>query len=111
MIEIEDVGHIGIRVADEAVAMKFYELLGFKLRMRATGDAVTIMIPGITHIAYNVKSLKDTMAVLAENHIKIRQGPVQFPNGHVAIFIRDPDLNVLELRSHGEKIETEEYIP
>ena len=141
MIEIKDVAHIGIRVANEAIAMKFYELLGFKLRMRATGDAVTIMttdagveinlvinandnrggknilmdvpekIPGLTHIAYNVKSIKKTMTVLAENSIEIRQGPVKFPNGHVAIFIRDPDLNVLELRSYGEEIETEEYIP
>jgi lactoylglutathione lyase len=142
MIEIKDVGHIGIRVANEAVAMKFYELLGFKLRRRADGDAVTIMsndanveinlvinandncggknilmdvaekIPGITHIAYNVASVKETMKVLAENDIEIRQGPVKFPGeDHVAIFIRDPDLNVIELRSHAEEIETEEYIP
>lgn len=144
MIIIEDVAHIGIRVADEDVAMKFYEILGFKFHWRATGDAVVIIkngadveinlvinanddrggknilmdvpekIPGITHIAYNVKSLKQTMETLAEHGIEIRQGPVSFSSGHVAIFIRDPDLNVLELRGsdeEGASIETEEYVP
>jgi catechol 2,3-dioxygenase-like lactoylglutathione lyase family enzyme len=144
MIEIEALDHIGIRVADEDVAMKFYEVLGFKFHWRATGDAVVIIrnpagveinlvinanddqggknilidvptkIPGITHVAYDVKSLKKTMETLAENNIKIRQGPVVFSSGHVSVFIRDPDLNVIELRGNDEdakEIETEEYVP
>ena len=40
MIKIKNVDHVGIRVADEERALKFYEVLGFKFFWRATGDAV-----------------------------------------------------------------------
>ena len=144
MIEIEALDHIGIRVADEDVAMKFYGVLGFTFHWRATDDAGVIIrnpagveinlvinandnqggknvlmdvptkIPGITHVAYDVTSLKETMETLAENDIEIRQGPVVFSSGHVSVFIRDPDLNVIELRGDdkdAQEIETERYVP
>ncbi|MEK9678950.1 MAG: VOC family protein [Rhodospirillaceae bacterium] len=65
--------------------------------------------PGYTHIALRVDSILDTLTVLEENEIAISQGPVTFGgDGHVSLFVRDPDRNVVELR--GRK-QDEENIP
>ena len=128
MIEIDTVDHIGIRVSDLDRAVTFYELLGFEVFVRATGDAVVIMrnpygielnliynatdtnagrnvlmdveekYPGYTHVALGVTSLPETIRFLNDNSIGITQGPVDFGDGQLAVFIRDPDLNVIELR-------------
>ena len=128
MIEIDTVDHIGVRVSDLDRAIAFYELLGFEEFLRATGDSVVIVrnrygielnliynanstndgknilmdvedkFPGYTHIALGVTSLPETIRFLNENSIKITQGPVDFGGGQVAVFIRDPDMNVIELR-------------
>lgn len=128
MIEIDTVDHIGVRVSDLDRAIAFYELLGFEEFLRATSDSVVIVrnrygielnliynansanggknilmdeedkFPGYTHIALGVTSLPETMRFLNENNIKITQGPVDFGGGQVAVFIRDPDMNVIELR-------------
>ena len=65
--------------------------------------------PGFTHVAFSVESVLHVMEVLEKNSIPISQGPVTFGrDGHVSIFIRDPDRNTIELRG---RVEDESKIP
>lgn len=107
-ISIERVDHIGIRVRDLDRALKFYQVLGFSLLHRATGDDVAIIrndngvelnlifnakagdpgtnilmdvsekYAGYTHMALRVASIPATIAALKANDISITQGPVSF---------------------------------
>lgn len=52
---------------------------------------------GYTHVALACHDLEAARAALARAGIPLSGGPVTFPDGHVAIFVRDPDSNVLEL--------------
>ena len=129
MIQIETVDHLGIRVADKARALAFYETLGFKLVHESDFDAVVILKnavgvelnliingvdktggknilmdvpekhPGYTHVAYRVADIRAVIAALKKNGTMITQGPVTFGDGHVSVFLRDPDRNVIELRA------------
>ena len=139
MINIQQFDHIGIRITERSRSIKFYEALGFKVTFEPDFDAVIVMKndseveinlvvngidlnkgknilmdvpdkhPGLTHVAFRVESIIDTMSSLQENNIAISQGPVTFGrDGHVSVFIRDPDQNTLELRG---RVEDEEEIP
>ena len=140
MVEIAAVDHLGIRVTDKASALAFYKILGFEIAHEVDFDAVVIIRnaagvelnlivngidqsggrnilmdvpekhPGFTHAAFRVTDIRQTIANIKDNGIRITQGPVTFGDGHVSIFIRDPDRNTIELRARldpgrAEKIE------
>ena len=130
MLNIQAINHVGIRIRDKAVSAAFYERLGFDLvsdhgfedghpivMKHPSGvvlnllgpatvtDGANILMdvdekhPGITHVALTVASLDDAKDVLATNGIEITGafsfGPMS------AVFIRDPDRNVIELDAYS----------
>jgi len=130
MLKIESVNHVGIRIRDKETSAKFYEVLGFEFLSDAgfedghpiimkhpSGVVLNLLGPanvgensnilmdvdekytGITHFALTVESLKEAKTFLADNAIKIT-GSFSFGNMS-AIFIRDPDRNVIELDAYG----------
>jgi lactoylglutathione lyase len=118
--------HIGIRVTDRDASIAFYELLGFRqtdyfrdhqANEMESADGVRInlifngakrpknhnvlldeevKLPGITHPAFVVDNLIELQLWLQESKIKITQGPEAIGPRRIALFIRDPDGNVLE---------------
>jgi lactoylglutathione lyase len=129
MIAIETIDHLGIRVSDKERAFAFYAGLGFELIHESDFDAVAILKnaagvelnliingvdrtggknilmdvtekhPGYTHVAFRVGDMRETIAALKSMSVPITQGPVTFGDGHVSVFFRDPDRNVIELRA------------
>jgi catechol 2,3-dioxygenase-like lactoylglutathione lyase family enzyme len=59
--------------------------------------------PGLTHVAFTVKSLDETKAYLKENNIELT-GSFNF-GGMSAVFVRDPDRNVIELDAYNNNDE------
>ena len=135
MLDVQYVNHIGIRISDRAVSVPFYETLGFKtladagfdqghpiIMRHASGVTLNLLGPstkdkgvnilmdvpdkysGITHFALQVRSLDDTKAFLARAGIEIT-GSFSFKTMS-AVFIRDPDRNVIELDATVEDAET-----
>jgi len=129
MLGIESVNHVGIRISDKATSIGFYQTLGFELKADAgfdqghpvimkhpsgvvlnllgpatVGDNSNILMDvddkytGITHFALTVSSLDDAKTFMADQDIKIT-GSFSF-GAMSAIFIRDPDRNVIELDAY-----------
>ena len=130
MLNIESVNHVGIRVKDKTRSVSFYESLGFEalqdvgfekghpvimkhpsgvvinlLGPANASDGTNILMdidekhPGYTHIALTVSSLAEAREFMERNGIEIT-GSFSFKNMS-AIFIRDPDRNVIELDAYG----------
>ena len=131
MLNIEAVNHVGIRIRERVRSVEFYRSLGFELKtdtgfdqghlivMRHPGGVVLNLLGpatspvmdnilmdaeekhcGITHVALTVKSLDETKAFLSENNTEIT-GSFSF-GGMSAVFIRDPDRNVIELDAYTQ---------
>ncbi len=134
MLDIQQFDHVGIRVRDKQRAIDFYASLGFDLitdigfedghpviMRHASGVTVNLLGPsseakdenvlmdietryaGYTHIALRVVSLSETEKVLVEKGIEIT-GRFSI-KGMNALFIRDPDRNVIELDEHTNAAE------
>lgn len=134
MVHIQRFDHIGIRVADAKRSLEFYRLLGFEVLAEVDFDDVTILknengvelnlihnandindgknilmdmdkkFAGFTHLALRVASIKESIVSLKEHNVPITQGPVSFGDGHISVFIRDPDRNVIELRGREQDL-------
>ena len=131
MLNIESVNHVGIRIEERSRSMAFYELLGFELINDAgfddghpiimkhpcgvvvnllgpanAGSGNNILMdveekyPGYTHIALTVSDLDIAKSFMKANKIEIT-GSFSFGDMS-AIFIRDPDKNVIELDAYGD---------
>lgn len=129
MLDITNVNHVGIRISDKARSIDFYSLLGFDLVNDAgfesghpvimkhpSGVVLNLLGPadvpgdtnilmdvdekhsGITHVALTVGSLAQAKEFVSEHDIKIT-GSFSFGDMS-AIFIRDPDRNVIELDAY-----------
>lgn len=129
MLGIEKVDHVGIRVSDKARSIKFYEALGFEtlsdtgfeqghpiimqhssgvvLNLLGPSDAtnnlnilmdVDAKYPGLTHVSFRVISMDRAKRFLDDSGISL-SGEFTFKGMH-AIFIRDPDRNVIELDAY-----------
>lgn len=140
MLNIENVNHIGIRIKEKSRSVAFYELLGFKFTNDAgfeeghpiimrhpSGVVLNLLGPsdmpdgknilmdvsekytGITHMALTVNSLDVAKTFLESNKVEIT-GSFSF-GGMSAIFVRDPDRNVIELDAYGlnDKHDMDEY--
>lgn len=126
-VQVTGIAHIGLRVHDLAVARRFYEVLGFEFKVGPIGpEPVAIMVhpkgielnlilnaahagadnilmdvatkhAGYTHVALAISDIDAATATLAAAGFPIAEGPVEFPGGARAVFVRDPDRNVVEL--------------
>jgi len=131
-VEPSGLNHIGIRVRELERSRAFYHRLGFEMLWHsethrvaglrnAAGVELNLIInsdddnggknvlmdvapkyPGYTHASFRVTSMDDTVRALEENGIPISEGPINL-GGEIAVFIRDPDGNVIELAEiiHG----------
>ena len=126
-IPIAGLAHIGIRVHDLERSMAFYALLGFSktagpigpepvaILDHASGLELNLVLnaqdatapnilmdvpekhPGITHFALLCPDIMAAKERLEVAGIPLSGGPVRFGTGAQAIFVRDPDRNVIEL--------------
>ena len=126
-IPISGIAHIGIRVHDLDRAVRFYQLLGFSKTAGPLGpepvaildhpsgveinlilnapqaNAPNVLMdvaekhPGITHVALLCPDILAAKDRLEAAGIPLSGGPIRFTPHAQAIFVRDPDRNVIEL--------------
>ena len=136
MINIQKIDHVGIRIRDKQRSISFYETLEFELlsdtgfeqghpiiMRHPSGVVLNLLGPssmsndenilmdvaekycGYTHIALRVESIENAAAFFEQQNYTIT-GRMEV-HGMKAIFIRDPDRNVIEFDEYeGEKLES-----
>jgi catechol 2,3-dioxygenase-like lactoylglutathione lyase family enzyme len=133
MLGIQKVDHVGIRISDKHRSTQFYENLGFELVVdsgfddghpivmrhasglvfnllgpatKGQGENILMDVddkyPGYTHVAVKIDSIEDAERFFADQGIQIT-GRREF-RGVKAVFIRDPDRNVLEIIGPGPDV-------
>jgi len=123
---ITGVAHIGVRVYDLARSRAFYEALGFEFIVGPIGPEPVAILrhpsgvmvnfilnasaaaapnvlmdikekhAGYTHIALAVRDVHAVKVALERAGVRLSGGPITFDGGASAIFVRDPDGNVIE---------------
>lgn len=123
---ITGIAHVGIRVHELARSRAFYERLGFQfvagplgpepvaVMRHASGIEINFILnaarpatrnvlmdapekhAGYTHISLAVRDVRAVKALLEKDGVEITLGPITFDDGATAIFVRDPDRNVIE---------------
>ena len=130
-VPILGLAHIGIRVHDLDRSVRFYELLGFTKTAGPIGpepvaildhasglelnlilnapnaDEANVLMdipekhPGITHFALLCPNIITARDRLKAAGIPLSGGPIRFSPNAQAIFVRDPDRNVIELHQRS----------
>ena len=126
-VKLEALNHVGVRVRDLNRSAEWYGRLGFRLIWQSEQQKVACLrndeigvelnlifnsndsnggknvlmdvepkYPGFNHLSFRVPSIRDTINALNAAGIEIKEGPVSL-GGEIAVFVRDPDLNVVEL--------------
>ena len=131
LISIAGLAHIGIRVHELDRSVQFYALLGFTKTAGPIGPEPVAILehpsglelnlilnapapnelnvlmdvpqkhPGITHFALLCPDILAAKAHLEAAGIALSGGPIRLGPGAQAIFVRDPDRNVVELHQRG----------
>ena len=126
-VPIEGLAHIGVRVHDLERSVRFYALLGFEktagpigpepvaILSHPSGPELNLILnapnasepnilmdvpqkhPGITHFALLCDDIMAAKARLEAAGIGLSGGPMALGQSARAIFVRDPDRNVIEL--------------
>lgn len=133
MLEIENIDHVGIRIADREKSVAFYELLGFELiadggydkghplvMLHPTGININLLGPASGKAGENVL-MDESVKYPGITHVALKMkdpeateefvsdnniaitGRREF-RGTKTIFIRDPDRTVLELVGPGPSV-------
>lgn len=126
-VPIKGLAHIGVRVHDLERSVRFYALLGFEktagplgpepvaILSHPSGVELNLILnapeasapnvlmdvpqkhPGITHFALLCDDVLSAKARLEAAGIALSGGPMRLGELADAIFVRDPDRNVIEL--------------
>jgi lactoylglutathione lyase len=126
-VKLEALNHVGVRVRELRRSAEWYAHLGFRLIWQSEQHKVACLrndeigvelnlifnsddssggknvlmdvepkYPGFNHLSFRVSSIRDTINALKVAGIDIKEGPVSL-GGEIAVFVRDPDFNVVEL--------------
>ncbi len=135
MLEISSIDHVGIRIADRAKSVAFYELLGFEMladggfdqghplvMLHPSGININLLGPAKGKAGENVL-MDEPVKYPGITHIALKMKDAEATEKFVAdnniaitgrrefrgtktIFIRDPDRTVLELVGPGPSVAT-----